>query len=166
MLDGWIGNGCCYHVIVIIIVLTATLTWTKNWKRVQIHLKPSSHDCKKSFDGWCAWDLLPRNLFPVTQFLTILDCEEPILRSHLFWHWRCSRKIYRQGRYLSLFWGYTWSFLGLNLKLRHTSHVTTQNNRKRSRISIEMVSEVNLKTLRSFRDHLGPYGIIWGLFLV
>ena len=42
--------------------------------------------------------------------------------------------------------------LGLNLKLRQTSHVTTQNDRKRSIIPIEMVLDVNLKTLRSFRD--------------
>ena len=34
--------------------------------------------------------------------------------------------------------------LGLNLKLRQTSHMTTQNDRKRSRIPMEMVSEVNL----------------------
>ena len=26
---------------------------------------------------------------------------------------------------------------------------------------MEMVSEVNLKTLRSFWDHLGPFGTIW-----
>ena len=48
--------------------------------------------------------------------------------------------------------------LGLNLKLRLTSHVTIQNDRKRSRIPMEMVSKVNLKMLRSFRDHLGPFG--------
>ena len=29
-----------------------------------------------------------------------------------------------------------------------------------------MVSEVNLKTLRSFQDHLGPFEAIFGLFLV
>ena len=52
-------------------------------------------------------------------------------------------------------------FFGLNLKLLQTSHVTTQNDRKRSRILMEMVSEVNLKILMSFWDHLGPFGIIW-----
>ena len=26
---------------------------------------------------------------------------------------------------------------------------------------MEMVSQVNLKTLRSFWDHLGPFGTIW-----
>ena len=45
-------------------------------------------------------------------------------------------------------------FFGLNLKLSQTSHATTQNNRKRSRIPLEMVSEVNFKMLRSFRDQL------------
>ena len=29
----------------------------------------------------------------------------------------------------------------------------------------EVVSEVNLKTLRSFQDHLGPFEAIIGLFL-
>ena len=29
---------------------------------------------------------------------------------------------------------------------------------------MEMVSEVNLKTLRSFWDHLGPFGTIWDHF--
>ena len=56
--------------------------------------------------------------------------------------------------------------MGLNLKLSQTSHVTTQNDRKRSRIPMEMVSEVNLSTLRSFQDHLGPFEAILGLFLV
>ena len=59
------------------------------------------------------------------------------------------------------FWGYFGLVLGLNLKLSQTSHVTTQNDRKRSRNPMEMVSEVNLKTLRSFWDHLGPFGTIW-----
>ena len=31
---------------------------------------------------------------------------------------------------------------------------------------MEMVSEVNLSTLRSFQDHLGPFEAILGLFLV
>ena len=51
-------------------------------------------------------------------------------------------------------------FLGLNLKLRQTSHVTTQNDRKRSTIPIKRVSEVNLKTLWSFKtiwDLLRPF---------
>ena len=33
-------------------------------------------------------------------------------------------------------------FFGLNLKLSQTIHVTTQNDRKRSRISMEMVQNV------------------------
>ena len=57
-------------------------------------------------------------------------------------------------------------FFGLNLKLSQTSHVTTQNDRKRSRIPMEMVLAVNLKTLRSFQDHLGQLEAILGLFLV
>ena len=39
-------------------------------------------------------------------------------------------------------------FFGLNLKLLQTSHVTTQNDRKRSRILMEMVAEVTLNPLR------------------
>ena len=64
-----------------------------------------------------------------------------------------------------LFWGYFWSFLGQNLKLRQTSHVTIQNDRKRSKIPMEIVSEVNLMMLRSSQDHLGPFEAILGLFL-
>ena len=60
------------------------------------------------------------------------------------------------------FWGYFGLVLGLNLKLSQTSHVTTQNDRKRSRNPMEMVSEVNFKMLRSFQDHLGPFGAILG----
>ena len=63
------------------------------------------------------------------------------------------------------FWGYFGLVLGLNLKLSQTSHVTTQNDRKRSRNPMEMVSEVNFKMLRSFQDHLGPFEAIIGLFL-
>ena len=56
-------------------------------------------------------------------------------------------------------------FFGLNLKLLQTSHVTTQNDPKRSRNPMEMVSEVNFKMLRSFQDYLGPFEAIIGLFL-
>ena len=56
-------------------------------------------------------------------------------------------------------------FFGLNLKLSQTSHATTQNDHKRSRIPLEMVSEVNFKMLRSFQEHLGPFEAIIGLFL-
>ena len=49
-------------------------------------------------------------------------------------------------------------FFGLNLKLLQTSHVTTQNDRKSSRIPLEMVSEVNFNMLRSFRDQLSCFG--------
>ena len=62
-------------------------------------------------------------------------------------------------------WGYFGLVLGLNLKLLQTSHVTTQNDRKRSRNPMEMVSEVNFKMLRSFQDHLGPFEGFIGLFL-
>ena len=44
--------------------------------------------------------------------------------------------------------------------------MTTQNDRKRSRIPMEMVSEVNFKMIRSFQDHLEPFEAILGLFLV
>merc|ERR1712016_326194 len=67
--------------------------------------------------------------------------------------------------YFGTFWGYFGLVLGLNLKLSQTSHVTTQNDRKRSRNPMEMVSEVNFKMLRSFQDHLGPFDAIIRLFL-
>ena len=86
---------------------------------------------------------------------------------HLSWAY------YKNISYFLAFWGHFGTFrscfgpvLGLNLKLSQTSHVTTQNDRKRSRIPMEMVSEVNLSTLRSFQDHLGPFEAILGLFLV
>ena len=56
-------------------------------------------------------------------------------------------------------------FLSPNSDLSQTSHVTTQNERKRSRNPMEMVSEVNFKMLRSFQDHLGPFEDILGLFV-
>ena len=55
-------------------------------------------------------------------------------------------------------------FFGLNLKLLQTSHVTTQNDRKRSRILMEMVSEVTLKTLRPFQALFCNFWVILGSF--
>ena len=48
-------------------------------------------------------------------------------------------------------------FLSPNSNVSQTSHVTTQNDHKRGRISMEMVSEVTLKTW----GHLGSF---WGHF--
>ena len=82
---------------------------------------------------------------------------------HLSWAY------YKNISYFLAFWGHFGTFrscfgpvLGLNLKLSQTSHVTTQNNRKRSRIPMELVSEVNLKMLMSFWDHLGLFVVIFG----
>ena len=50
-------------------------------------------------------------------------------------------------------WGYFGLVLGLNLKLSQTSHVTTQNDRKRSRNPMEMVSDVTFQTF-------GPISVI------
>ena len=61
-------------------------------------------------------------------------------------------------------WGYFGLVLGLNLKLLQTSHVTTQNDRKRSRILMEMVSEVTLKTLRPFQGLFCNFWVIFGSF--
>ena len=55
-------------------------------------------------------------------------------------------------------------FVALNSKLLQTSHVTTQNNRKRSRILMEMVSEVTLKTLKQFPALFCNVQIILGSF--
>ena len=55
------------------------------------------------------------------------------------------------------FWGYFGLVLGLNLKLSQTSHVTTQNDRKRSRNPMEMVSDVTFQTF-------WPILFIWGTF--
>ena len=70
------------------------------------------------------------------------------------------------GAILGSIWGHFGTiqgpFVAPNSKLLQTSHVTTQNHRKRSRILMEMVSEVTLKTVRPFRGHFGailrPYG--------
>ena len=43
--------------------------------------------------------------------------------------------------------------------------VTTQNDRKRSRILMEMVLEVTLKTSRPFRALFGNFEVIWGHLL-
>ena len=68
------------------------------------------------------------------------------------------------------FWGNLGPFLSPNLNLSQTSHVTTQNNRKRGRISMEMVSEVTLNPLRSFwaisGSFWGHFGTILGQFLL
>ena len=86
---------------------------------------------------------------------------------HLSWAY------YKNRNHFLAFWGHFGSFgailgqfLGLNLKLSHTSHVTIQKDRKRSRIPMELVSEVNLMMLRSFQEHLGPFEAFLGLFLV
>ena len=59
------------------------------------------------------------------------------------------------------FWGHfgtiSGQFVAPNSKLSQTSHVTTQNDRKRGRISMEMVSEVTLNPLRSIRAILGSF---------
>ena len=57
-------------------------------------------------------------------------------------------------------WGHFQPFLAIlapNSKLSQTSHVTTQNDRKRSRNPMEMVSDVTFQTFR-------PFLVIWGLF--
>ena len=57
-------------------------------------------------------------------------------------------------------WGHFRPFLAIlapNSKLWQTSHVTTQNDRKRSRNRMKMVSDVIFKTFR-------PFLVIWGLF--
>ena len=67
------------------------------------------------------------------------------------------------GNFMS-FWGYLELFLGQNSKLSQTSHVTTQNNRKRSRNLMEMVSDVTFPTFRSFLAILYHFGAIWNHF--
>ena len=76
-----------------------------------------------------------------------------------------SRVFYKNIGHFLAFYGYFGPVLGLNLKLLLTSHVNTQNDHKRSGIPMEMILEVNLKMLRSFQDHLGPFEAIIGLFL-
>ena len=49
--------------------------------------------------------------------------------------------------------------------LSPTGHMTTQNNHKRSRIPMEKVSEVTLKTLRLLWAIWGPFGTIWSQFV-
>ena len=47
--------------------------------------------------------------------------------------------------------------LASNSKLSHTSHVTTQNDRKRSRNPMDMVLDVILKTFRPFLAIFGHF---------
>ena len=63
------------------------------------------------------------------------------------------------GSFLGHFGTIPGQFVAPNSKLLQTSHVTTQNNRKRSRALMEMVLKVTLKTLRSFGAILGSF---WG----
>ena len=63
------------------------------------------------------------------------------------------------GSFLGHFGTIPGQFVAPNSKLLQTSHVTTQNNRKRSRALMEMVPKVTLKTLRSFWAILGSF---WG----
>ena len=70
--------------------------------------------------------------------------------------------------HLGSFWGHFGTipgqFVAPNSKLSQTSHVTTQNDRKRSRILMEMVSEVTLKTLRPFQALFCNFWVILGSF--
>ena len=61
------------------------------------------------------------------------------------------------GSFLGHFGTIPGQFVAPNSKLLQTSHVTTQNDRKRSRILMEMVSEVTLNLLRSFGAILGSF---------
>merc|ERR1712055_562621 len=65
------------------------------------------------------------------------------------------------GEFLGHFGTIPGQFMAPNSKLLQTSHVTTQNDRKRSRILMEIVSEVTLNPLRSFGAILGSF---WGHF--
>merc|ERR1712218_120981 len=75
--------------------------------------------------------------------------------------------------HLGSFWGHFGTIPGQfgapNSKLSQTSHVTTQNDRKRSRILMEMVAEVTLNLLMSFGiilgSFLGHFGTIPGQFV-
>ena len=70
---------------------------------------------------------------------------------------------FQTSRPFLVIWGHFRPFLAIlailapNSKLSQTSHVTTQNDRKRSRNPMEMVSDVTFQTFR-------PFLVIWGLF--
>ena len=71
------------------------------------------------------------------------------------------------GVILGPFWDHFGQFVAPNSKLSQTSHVTTQNDRKRGRIPMEIVSEVTLKplmTLRPFQALFYNFGVILGSF--
>ena len=68
------------------------------------------------------------------------------------------------GSFLGHFGTMPGQFVAPNSKLLQTSHVTTQNDRKRSRILMEMVSEVTLMTLRPFQALFYNFGVILGSF--
>ena len=70
---------------------------------------------------------------------------------------------------LRSFWGHfrtiSGQFVAPNSKLSQNSHVTNQNDHKRSRILMEMVSEVTLMTLRPFQALFYNFGVILGSFV-
>ena len=64
-------------------------------------------------------------------------------------------------------WGHFRPFLAIlapNSKLSQTSHVTTQNDRKRSRNPMEMVSDDNSNGFMSFQAILCHFGAIGAIF--
>ena len=68
------------------------------------------------------------------------------------------------GSFLGHFGTIPGQFVAPNSKLLQTSHVTTQNDRKRGRILMEMVSEVTLMTLRPFQALFYNFWVILGSF--
>ena len=59
------------------------------------------------------------------------------------------------------FFGHFCPILAPNSKLLQTSHVTTQNDRKRSRNPMEMVSDVTFRHSGQFRSFGALFGHFW-----
>ena len=88
----------------------------------------------------------------------MLPPETTSKRAESWWRWfRKSLWRHWAGRiwgHFKMIWG---QFVNRNSKLLQASHVTTQNDRKRSRNPMEMVSDVTFQTFR-------PISVIWGPF--
>ena len=93
-----------------------------------------------------------------------LDYTKQINFSHFFRH---SNQFWSFGGQIWAILGNLGSFLAIfdpKLKVVANYFVTSQNDRKRSRILMEMVSEVSLKTLRPFQALFCNFWVILGSF--
>ena len=76
------------------------------------------------------------------------------------WRWFRMSLFRHSGHFwpFGAFFGHFWPILAPNSKLSQASHVTTQNDRKRGRNPLKMVSDGNFNGFRSFQAILCHFG--------